>query len=269
MTLALALLVGAASAADDPLAALENQQQALYERTAPAVVFISNKVGFGSGFIVRGDGLILTNAHVVGDRDTVDVVRLDGSTAKGAVIERARNLDLALVDIPGEGLPTLAMAAEPGAVRTGAWAASVGHGRGGIWTYTTGMVTNRYQDDGVTVFQTQILVNPGNSGGPIVDRTGTVIGIVTAGMRDADSINFAIPAFEAVTALEQLDGACRCLTIRAPKGVAVFVDGAMVGTGPVVRVPTKPGEHEVFAIIGGKKIDATASWPDAPDVTLE
>lgn len=265
---ALPALVGLALAAD-PVAALENHQQALYQRTAPAVVFISNQVGFGSGFIVREDGLILTNAHVVGTRSEVDVVRLDGTTVKGKVLETADRLDLALVDIPGEGMPTLPMGADPDAVRVGAWAASVGHGRGGIWTFTTGMVTNRYLDDGVTVFQTQLPVNPGNSGGPIVDRAGTVIGIVTAGMVDAQAINFAIPAFEAVRALSQLDGACQCLTVRAPAGAAVFVDGAMVGTGPTVRVPTTPGAHEVFAIIGGEKVDRTAHWPDRPEVALE
>lgn len=266
--LALLALAGAAAAAD-PVAALENHQQGIYQRTAPAVVFISNQVGFGSGFLVREDGLILTNAHVVGKRTEVDVVRLDGTTVKGKVIEKADKLDLALVDIPGQGLPTLPMAADPDAVRVGAWAASVGHGRGGIWTFTTGMVTNRYLDDGVTVFQTQLPVNPGNSGGPIVDRGGTVIGIVTAGMVDAQAINFAIPAFEAVRALSKLDGACQCLTVRAPAGAAVFVDGAMVGTGPTVRVPTTPGDHEVFAIIGGKKVDRTANWPDKPEVELK
>jgi serine protease Do len=266
------LAAAAPPPASDAVASLENHQQGLYERTAPAVVFISNQVGFGSGFIVREDGLILTNAHVVGKRDEVDVVRLDGTTVKGKVIEKADKLDLALVDIPGNGMPTLPMAADPDAVRVGAWAASVGHGRGGIWTFTTGMVTNRYLDDGVTVFQTQLPVNPGNSGnsgGPIVDRSGTVIGIVTAGMVDAQAINFAIPAFEAVRALDKMDGACQCLTVRAPAGAAVFVDGAMVGTGPTVRVPTTPGEHEVFAIIGGKKVDRTASWPDKPEVELK
>lgn len=266
--LALLGLVGFAAAAD-PVAAIENHQQALYRRTAPSVVFISNQVGFGSGFIVREDGLILTNAHVVGSRTEVDVVRLDGTTVKGTVVEKADKLDLALIDIPGSGMPTIPMAADPDAVRVGAWAASVGHGRGGIWTFTTGMVSNRYQDDGVTVFQTQIPVNPGNSGGPIVDRAGTVIGIVTAGMVDAQAINFAIPAFEAVRALDKLDGTCQCLTVRAPAGAAVFVDGAMVGTGPTVRVPTTPGDHEVFAIIGGEKVDRTANWPDKAEIELK
>jgi serine protease Do len=263
------LALGLTASAGDALAELENQQQAIYESTAPSVVFISNKAGFGSGFIVREDGLVLTNAHVVGNRDTVDVVLLDGTTLKGTVIERAKNLDLALVDIPGSDLPTLPVAAAPGAVHVGAWAASVGHGQGGIWTFTTGMVTNRYLDDGVTVFQTQIPVNPGNSGGPVLDRSGTAIGLVTAGMVGADSINFAIPTFEAIRALDGLSGACQCLTVRAPAGAAVFVDGAMVGSGPMVRVPTTPGSHEVFAVIDGKKVDRTASWPDNPEVTLK
>lgn len=252
-----------------PLADLEAEQQALYRSAAPSVVFLSHDDGFGSGFFVSDDGLILTNAHVVADNTTLQVVLLDGRTIEGVVQERAEKLDLALVDLPGSGYPVLPLSTEHDAVRVGAWAASIGHGRGGIWTYTTGMVSNRYADRSATVFQTQIPVNPGNSGGPVLDRSGAVIGVVTSKLRDAESINFAIPVFEAVRALEGLSGQCRCLVIRAPEGAPVFVDGLRVGQGPEVRVPVEAGDHTVFAIIGGRKVDGRASWPDQPRVTLE
>lgn len=252
-----------------PLADLEREQQALYRSAAPSVVFLSHDDGFGSGFLVSADGLILTNAHVVADHDTMQVVLSDGRTLEGVVRARAEKLDLALVDLPGLGYPVLPLSTEPDAVQVGAWAASIGHGRGGIWTYTTGMVSNRYADRGTTVFQTQIPVNPGNSGGPVLDRSGAVIGVVTSKLRDAESINFAIPVFEAVRALDGLSGQCRCLVIRAPAGAPVFVDGLRVGEGPEVRVPVEAGDHAEFAIIGGRKVDGEASWPDQPRVTLE
>lgn len=248
---------------------LEREQQALYAAAAGSVVFLSHDAAFGSGFLVSADGLIVTNAHVVADRDTVQVVLLDGRSVEGVVQERAEKLDLALVDIPGGGYPVLPLSTDPDAVQVGAWAASIGHGRGGIWTYTTGMVSNRYADRGTTVFQTQIPVNPGSSGGPVLDRSGAVIGVVTSKLRDSEGINFAIPAFEATRALDGLADQCRCLVITAPAGAPVFVDGLRVGQGPEVRVPVQPGLHEVFAIVGGRKVDATATWPDQPRVTLK
>lgn len=118
------------------------------------------------------------------------------------------------------------------------------------------------------MFQTQIPLNPGNSGGPVVDRRGDVVGIVTAGILAAQNINFATRADLALRSLDRLGGACDCLVVTAPAGAPIFVDGRMVGTGPRVTVIVGDGPHTVFAVIGGKRVERVAIWPGDVQVRL-
>jgi len=262
----LALLGGLAVAGS--LAELEAAQQELFRTRAPGVVFLSTGDGFGSGFVVHEDGRIVTNAHVVGEAETVAVVLMDGRTLQATVVERAEALDLALIDIDAPDLTPLVLDVDPDRVQVGAWAASIGHGRGGVWTFTTGMISNRYANNKATAYQTQIPVNPGSSGGPVLDRHGRVIGVVTAGLVQADSINYAIPSFEVATALGRLGDLCGCISIQAPKGMPVFLDGKLVGTGPVVRVSVKDGQYDIFTMVGGKRRSKQVRFPDERTVDL-
>jgi len=152
----------------------------------------------------------------------------------------------------------------------GSWVGSIGHGRGAIWTFNTGMISNIYPDGAERpVFQTQIPLNPGNSGGPIFDRRGQVLGIVTAGIHDASSINFGIGMEVARRSLKKLGAICDCLVVLAPAGVPVFVDGAMAGTGPRVVVPVSEKTHEVFAVILGQMKKAKVKFPQTREVELK
>ncbi len=272
LVLALALLGAPADGAgsdDDPVAAMEAMQQALFDRVAPSVVFISNGQSFGSGVVVAEDGLLLTNRHVVGEGDALQVVLQDGTRLDGLVQARHDELDLALVRVGAVGLPVLPWA-DPRSLRVGSWVASVGHGSGGIWTFTTGMVSNIYPSGAERpVFQTQIPLNPGSSGGPVVDREGEVVGIVVAGMESSNSINFAIQGGVVLRAFDELASLCDCLVVRTRAGLPVFVDGAMVGKGPQVLVSVDDGRHTVFAVVDGAKVERTVTWPDERTVELE
>jgi S1-C subfamily serine protease len=265
------LLCGPAAMAGalDALADLEVQQQSLFERVAPSVVFISRGDAFGSGFFVNAEGLILTNAHVVRGRQKVEVVLHDGRRVEGAVVELGENdTDVALVQVPLKGTPTMPQGGVSD-VRVGSWVAAVGHGRGAVWTFNTGMVSNIYTDGAERpVFQTQIPLNPGNSGGPIVDRQGRVIGIVTAGITDASSINFGIGMEVARRALPRLATACNCLVVKAPAGVPIFVDGKMIGTGPRQVLPAESRTYEVFAVIDGQMRKVAVAFPAEREVDL-
>jgi S1-C subfamily serine protease len=120
------------------------------------------------------------------------------------------------------------------------------------------------------LFQTQIPINPGNSGGPIFDRTGRVIGVVTAMLTNTAGINFGIGLDVARKHLARLQSSCECLSITAPAGVPVFVDGAMAGTGPHVEANASPGRtYEVFAIINGVMKKVRATYPEQREVKLE
>ncbi|MBI5545381.1 MAG: trypsin-like peptidase domain-containing protein [Deltaproteobacteria bacterium] len=253
------------------LGQIETYQRKLFDRLAPSVVFVRSKEGFGSGFFVTAQGLILTNNHVVKDCKSVDVVLHDGRRLAGTVVARAgEDVDLALVQVPLQDTPAPPLESVKG-LSVGAWVGSIGHGAGAVWTFNTGMVSNIYFDGmDRPVFQTQIPLNPGNSGGPIFDRLGRVVGVVTAGIKDANAMNFSISIDLARRTLKQLADSSDCLTILAPEKVPVFVDNVMVGAGPRVVLQAVPGKtYNVFAIIEGRMARASAAFPEIREVTLK
>ena len=264
--LAALLLPVPALAEGDPLAAIEQRQQALFEQIAPSVVFISRGNSIGSGFFVSADGLVLTNAHVVGDAAEVTVVLHDGRRLTGKVEERAgEDVDLALVRVPVGDARPLELGSD--SLEVGSWVGSVGHGMGGAWTFTTGMVSNIYPEGGDRpVFQTQIPLNPGNSGGPVFDRAGRVVGVVTAGITEATAINFAI---RIELAHRWLKGLSNGLVVEAPAGTPIFVAGVQVGVGPRVVVPAPKGPLRVQAVVGGAFREFDVKWPEERTLRIE
>lgn len=171
--------------------------------------------GQGSGFIIDGNGTILTNAHVVEDADNVTVILKDGRSFQGEVLGVDELTDLAVVRIPiqGESLPTAPLG-DSDRVQVGDWAIAVGNPLGLDNTVTLGIVStlNRSSamvgipDKRLDFIQTDAAINPGNSGGPLLDEAGEVIGINTAIRANAMGIGFAIPinkAKEIIPALER------------------------------------------------------------------
>jgi hypothetical protein len=152
-------------------------------------------------------------------------------------------------------------------VKVGAFAAAVGHGKGAAWTFNTGMVSNLFVDKkGRRVIQTQIPVNPGNSGGPVLDKGGRVIGLVTAGVVGANSLNFAIPVELVPRYLSRAP--CACVEVQAPEGVPIFFDGKMVAKGPRFRALLDGEKHEVYAVVKGKMRRKKLSGTEPRTVTL-
>ena len=258
-----------ASAQGSSLAQIDAERIDLFRKVSKAVVFLSTEHAFGSGFFVSKDGLILTNHHVVGEAKSVNVVMQDGRKLIGTVTARCEKADFATVKIDMKETPFLRESKMD--LKVGMFLASVGHGRGAIWTFNTGLVSNIYpkNDGGLIVFQTQIPLNPGSSGGPIVDRSGGVVGIVTAGMTQSNSINFAISYRSALFILPSLASICNCLVIKTPGSEPIFVDGQMVGKGPRQGIRPTEGSHEVFAIIGGKMVKKTIQFPAEKRVSLK
>lgn len=199
---------GALAPGDGPsLAAIEAEQSRLYSQIAPSVVLILSDGASGSGFVVTRDGLVLTNAHVVGESAQVTVQLLDGRRGRGQVVARATGaLDLALVRMPFEGVRPIP-AGDPAELRAGMYAATVGHGGGAAWTFSTGLIANpRPLGDGAPMLLAQMALRPGSSGGPLFDRLGRAVGVITAGTRDASGVTFAIRAEAAAAAFPELAG---------------------------------------------------------------
>jgi S1-C subfamily serine protease len=189
------------------LSLLERELSLLYVRAAPSVVLVVSGTASGSGFAVGGGGLVVTSAHVVGEERQVRVQTLDGRSATGTVVAKAPSpLDVALVETPFDDLPPLEPAPEAEA-RAGSFAATIGHGGGAGWSFSTGLVANpRPLGDGAPLVLAQLALRPGSSGGPLLDRQGRVLGVVAAGTRDASGVTYAVRIDAVRAALPRLEG---------------------------------------------------------------
>lgn len=182
------------------LADLSAELSGLVARASPAVVGIERRRGHGSGVVLAQDGYVLTNAHVAGRGGPIGV-RLSGEEAvKGELVGADERTDLAVIRAGAGGLPTLPLA-EGRRLRVGELVVAIGNPLGFDRSVTVGVVSALYRSlptgqggllDGLV--QTDAAVNPGNSGGPLLDAEGQVVGITTAMIPYAAGIGFAIPA---------------------------------------------------------------------------
>jgi S1-C subfamily serine protease len=153
--------------------------------------------GSGSGVIIRADGYILTNNHVVKGVDQIKVTLNDERTFVGRVIGSDTYSDVALVKIDGNNLPIAKLGTSKN-LRPGDWAIAIGSPLGLNHTVTMGIISALGRSLGdlnnnVEMIQTDAAINPGNSGGPLLNIHGEVIGINQAIRTDAQNIGFSIP----------------------------------------------------------------------------
>lgn len=216
------VVVGDASTRDNNRAsntiATEGDIQSILDAILPATVAItadsSAGEAAGSGFVVTEDGYIVTNAHVVSGVDSAQVVFTDGNSFDAEVVGSDESTDIAVLKVDGQGLPT-AQLGDSDAVVVGDAVIAVGNAlalEGGP-SVTSGIVSgldrNLSAQGGGTLadaMQTDAAISPGNSGGPLVDATGQVIGINTAiaDPTTAENIGFVIPISHAKPVIDQL-----------------------------------------------------------------
>lgn len=164
--------------------------------------------GVGSGFIIESNGLILTNAHVVEGATTIYVTLTDKREFKAKLLGMDKRTDVAVVKIEARDLPKLPLG-DSSRVRVGEWVLAIGSPFGLENTVTAGIVSAKSRDTGdyLPFIQTDVAVNPGNSGGPLLNTAGQVIGInsqIFSRSGGYMGISFAIPIDEAMRVADQL-----------------------------------------------------------------
>lgn len=153
--------------------------------------------GTGSGFLIRPDGYIVTNYHVIQNAEKITVNLKGGKKYDAKVVGSDRKYDLAILKIDAKNLPYLEMG-DSDRLQIGQWVVAVGNPYGLHETVTIGIISalnrsiSNSKEEGYLI-QTDAAINPGNSGGPLVNLKGEVIGINEAILSNAQNIGFAIP----------------------------------------------------------------------------
>ena len=239
--------------------------------------------GLGSGFIIDSKGIVVTNNHVIQGAEDI-VVSVNGSKEyKAKVIGKDPYMDLAVLQIESDEKFIPVSFGDSDKARVGDWVIAIGNPYGFGGTVTTGIISSRNRDIGLTRYddfiQTDASINVGNSGGPLFDLNGKVVGINTAiiapGRSGSIGIGFAIPSNSASKVIEQLIEFGE--TKRGWLGVRIQVvteeiaeveklekpEGALVANvsegSPAAKGGIKPGD--IILEFDGKKVDTMRTLP--------
>lgn len=237
--------------------------------------------GMGSGFIVDADGLVLTNAHVVDGADEVVVKLQDQREFKAKVLGADKATDVAVLRIDAKGLPAV-RTGDASKTRVGEWVVAIGAPYGLEHTVTSGIVSAKSRslpgDSVVPFLQTDAAVNPGNSGGPLFNLDGEVIGINSQifsrsggfqGLAFAVPINVALDVKDqivkhgkvshgrlGVTIQEVNQALAESFGMEQPAGALV---GSVQSDGPAAKAGVEPGD--VIVGFAGKPVTRSGDLP--------
>lgn len=237
--------------------------------------------GMGSGFIVKSDGVILTNAHVVDQADEVTVKLTDKREFKARVIGVDRLTDVAVLKIDAKDLPTVKIGSTQQS-HVGDWVVAIGAPFGFENTVTAGIISAKSRalpDEGYVPFlQTDVAINPGNSGGPLFNLNGEVIGVnsqIYSRSGGYQGLSFAIPIDVAMSIEQQLLEKGKVSRGRLGAGIQAInqdlassfgletADGALVSSvekdGPAAKAGLEPGD--VILKFNGQAIDRASDLP--------
>ncbi len=212
------------------------------EWVSDSVVTVKADNRVGAGFIVSADGGVLSSAHLVEDADKVVLTMGDNSEVTAAVEKKDDERDLALLRLDRVNLPVVRFAGS-GALKPGTKVAAVGSPLGLEGSVTEGVISAVDREiDGKNYLQIDAALNEGNSGGPIIDERGRVVGVATAVIKEAENVGFAIPSDEAIAFLQQAGVAVNVALGAGPAATTTETQPVQQPSpGPRPPGPSRPG----------------------------
>ena len=235
--------------------------------------------GVGSGFILSGDGYVMTNAHVVDDADEVLVTLTDKREFKARLVGSDKRTDVAIVKIEARSLPAVKIG-DLARLKVGEWVIAIGSPFNLDNTVTAGIVSAKQRDTGdfLPSIQTDVAINPGNSGGPLINMRGEVVGVnsqIYSRSGGFMGISFAIPIDEAMRVAQQLREHGRVIRGRIGVNITAVtrevadsiglgaVRGALVQgvdpLGPAEAAGVEPGD--IITQVDGKLVERSTDLP--------
>jgi S1-C subfamily serine protease len=202
----------------------------IIKKVKPSTVYIETTQGSGSGMIIDNTGFILTNAHVVYDTNTAKIKLSDDRVFTASVIGRDEKIDLAVLKIDGKNFQKVIFGNSDNVVQ-GDEVFTLGYpfGLEGDVSFKEGTISRTISDESATYLETSAEIHPGNSGGPLVDKYGDVVGINTAalgnlvkGVTVGETIKLAIPANIALSLLPELKNGRNILIKREKPKTAII-----------------------------------------------
>lgn len=182
------------------------KQVSSLEDAVSATVTIKTKAGHGSGFLISENGYLITNYHVVADTSKLEVILNDGSRLKATLIQFNKDADIAILKINKNGLTPFKLPdAEAVSIGKEIFAIGTPSAEDLSQTLSKGIISSiRKQNDGSKLIQTDASVNSGSSGGPLVDKSGNLLGVVNAKLVGigVEGISFAIPVSTVIPSLK-------------------------------------------------------------------
>ena len=236
----------------------------------------------GSGFIIDSSGLVVTNNHVIADADEISVILNDGTTLKADIVGRDTKTDLALLKVKPDKPLKAVKFGDSDKLRLGEWVIAIGNPFSLGGTVTAGIVSARNRDINSGPYdnyiQTDAAINRGNSGGPLFNLDGEVVGVNTAIISPSGGpigIGFAVPSKTVVAVLDQLrqfgetrrgwlgvkiqqvtDEIADSLSIKPARGALV---AGVVDNGPAKPAGIEPGD--VIVKFDGKDVQKMSDLP--------
>lgn len=225
----------------ESLVPLSNNE--IISKVAPATVHIETSKSIGSGMLIDEEGYILTNAHVVHGEDVAKVKLIDGTFHSALVVGRDEIIDVALLKISGGSFSYVELG-DSEEIRQGDNVFTLGFpfGLQSDVSFKEGTVSRRISDGDITFIETSAQIHPGNSGGPLVDQYGNVVGVNTAGFGDSvegiivgETIKLALPINQAKPLIPDLRNGRE---VRLSTQQEVITEPA--STPPVPQTPSTP-----------------------------